>query len=89
MKTYPLYVKLLLSLCKNSADLEKPSAKKNLLLFGKSSNGLDPPLYFWNPLRNFFLNRILDEPKFLKFLDLGHPPQFFLENVQTNGKKSS
>ena len=53
---------------------------KNLLLFGKSSNGLDPPtpLYFWNPSRNFLKNHILDKlnnnKKFLEKFGFGHDP---------------
>ena len=47
-------------------DVREAITKKNLLLFGKSSNGLDtPPLYFWNPWRNFFLNLIFYKLKFL------------------------
>ena len=45
----------------------REAIQKNLYLFGKSPNGLDPPpLYFFNPSKNFFLTLILDKLKFIK-----------------------
>ena len=44
---------------------------ENQFLFEKSSNGLDPPpLYFWNPLRNFLVYLILDKLKVLSIFEL-------------------
>ena len=47
---------------------KKGNYEKNLLLFGKSLNGLDPPplLYFWIPLRNLKKKLFLDKLKFIK-----------------------
>jgi hypothetical protein len=68
--------------------LGKPSLDKNLFLFGKSPKGLvlPPPPVFLESCEDFFLNLILDKLKFLK-LDFSHPPQYFLENLQTKGIK--
>ena len=46
--------------------LREAITRKNLLLFGKSSNGLDPPHVFLESFEELFLHLILDKLKFLK-----------------------
>ena len=66
--------------------LGKTSAEKISFCLEKVQMALTPPAhYFWNPLRKFLKNPILDKLKFLKMFRFWSS----LKNYQTKGGKKS